>query len=471
VSLGGTIADRPVAADGLPAAAPAAASSTADAPAAAPSTTAAPAAASSTAAGHRGAAFALLMVGYPVAWAIGLAPIWYLMVAAPMAVWVLWQRPLVLPSGTVLFGLFLVVVAASAIQLNSVGRIAIYGLRTSWYIAAFVVFVYLAAHRGLVDQALVARAMVAMWALVILGGWLSVLAPELAWTTPVSAVLPAALTSNEFINQLVSPQVSEIQVFRYQDVTLYRPAAPFAYTNAWGSTVAMSTPFVIAALHDRDRIGIPRKLIVALLALGLVPFYVALNRGSWLTLGVGLLYGVARWAVVRKNLLPLLALFAALSLGCLVAVSSGVLTTATEQLETRSADSNERRSGIYTETIRSTAKSPLIGYGSTRPNPADPEGPPLGTHGQLWSVLFAHGYLGLGLYLAFFISAFVRSRPVDPLPHWAKVSLLIGLLQLPIYGHLPHQIFVMVAAVSIASWGGQRSPWTPWAGAGSGRRP
>jgi len=129
-----------------------------------------------------------------------------------------------------------------------------------------------------------------------------------------------------------------------------------------------------------------------------------------------------------------------------------VLDTATQQLETRSEDSNETRSTLYAETLKETAKSPLIGYGSTRPNPADPDGPPLGTHGQLWAVLFAHGYLGVGLFLTFFVTAFFRTKPQDPVPHWAKVALLIGLLQMPIYGHLPHQLFVLMAAVVMSSW-------------------
>ena len=36
--------------------------------------------------------------------------------------------------------------------------------------------------------------------------------------------------------------------------------------------------------------------------------------------------------------------------------------------------------------------------------------------------------------------------------HWAKVSVLIGILQLPIYGHLPVQLFIMMGAVVMASW-------------------
>ena len=409
-----------------------------------------------TSATHSGRAFAVLMAGYPAAWALGLAPIYYVIVAVPMVLWLIKNRPVEIPQGTIFFVLFLMIVGASFIQLNSLGRVAIYALRGSWYAAALITYLYLGRHRGIDAAREVIRALVALWVLVVFFGYLAVLVPELAWSTPVLKALPGFLAENEFIVQLVRPQVSEIQVFRFEGVTLYRPAGPFAYTNAWGSSFALLTPFVFAAIHDHRRIGIPRALLVAVLLAGLVPFYVALNRGSWLTLGLGLAYGTMRYAAIKRNPLPIIMMAAAVLLGSIVAVTTGVLTTATEQLETRSADSNETRSTLYVETIRQATNSPLIGYGSTRENPANPSGPPLGTHGQFWAVLFAHGFLGAGLFVGFFASGFLRNRPVEPIPHWAKVSLFIGLLQLPIYGHLPHQLFIMVGAVAISAWGQSR---------------
>ncbi len=401
---------------------------------------------------HDGVAFAVLMGAYPLAWALGLAPVFYLLATVPMGLWLIKNRPLRLPPGSLFYLLFLMIVAASFIQLNTFGRVAIYALRSGWYAAAFITYLYLARHRGPRAQATLIKGMVVLWVMIVAGGYLSILAPELQWSTPVARFLPGVLSENEFLLQLITPRSSEIQIFRFQDVTLYRPAAPFPYTNSWGSNFALVTPFMLAAIHDRS-IGIPRKVLIPLLAAGAVPFYVALNRGSWLTLGIGVCYGIVRLAIVRRNAMPIIGLLVALVLATSAALSTGVLDTASAQLETRSEDSNETRSTIYSETLKETAKSPLIGFGSTRPNPADPNGPPLGTHGQLWAVLFAHGYLGAGLFLAFFGTAFLRSKPEDPVPHWAKVSLLIGLLQMPIYGHLPHQLFVMMAAVVISAWG------------------
>ncbi|MEL6982762.1 MAG: O-antigen ligase family protein, partial [Actinomycetota bacterium] len=182
----------------------------------------------------------------------------------------------------------------------------------------------------------------------------------------------------------------------------------------------------------------------------LVPFTVALNRGSWLTLGLGLAYGAIRWTKRHRDPRPLVALGLVIVAGLAMATVTGAAQSAADALATRSADSNETRSGLYVETLTEVARSPVIGFGSTRPSTDNPDGPPLGTHGQFWAVVFAHGYLGAALFVGFFLSVLVRARSADPLQHWAKVALLIGLLQLPIYGHLPHQLFIMVGAAALA---------------------
>ncbi len=410
--------------------------------------------------GHDGALFAWLLAGYPVAWAIGLGLVHHLVLAAAMVAWLTVNRPLRLARGTGLLGLFVLVVGFSAVGLGSVGSAAMFVLRLGWYVAALVCWLYLARHRGPASGVRVVRAFVVLWIFVVIGGWLSVLTPELSWSTPLAQVLPGVLADNDLIARFLRPGVSEIQVFSYQDVTLYRPAAPFPYTNGWGSAMAMLTPFAIAATQDR-RIGIPRPVMIALLVAALVPFTVALNRGSWLTLGLGLTYGAIRWARRNRDPRPLVALGLLVAIGLAVATVTGAAQSATDALATRSADSNETRSGLYVETLTEVTRSPLIGYGSTQPSATNPNGPPLGTHGQLWAVIFAHGYLGAVLYVGFFVAALVRARSIEPAQHWAKVALLIGLLQLPIYGHLPHQLFIMVGAAAVALWPDRAGPASP----------
>jgi hypothetical protein len=292
--------------------------------------------------------------------------------------------------------------------------------------------------------------MLVLWLFTIAGGYAAMLVPNLSWPTPVSVALPGAIGSDPFVSDLVRPRMAEVQTF-WTGVQLNRPAAPYPYTNAWGSSVALLTPFVLAAIQDR-RIGVPRGLLVASLVAGLVPFYVALNRGAWLTLAVGLAYAGLRSAFVNRQPLPLLVVTVVAGLGLLLAAGTGLADTAIEQLETRTADSNETRANIYLETIEYSAESPIIGFGTPRTNPSNPDGPPLGTHGQFWAIMFAHGYLALALYVGFFAYGFLRAGGLDPIGHWAKVSLLIGLLQMPIYGHLPMQLLIMIGAAAMAAW-------------------
>ncbi len=397
-----------------------------------------------------GRLIALIFAGYPVAWALGLGPGVFAFAALLMALWLIRNRPLLVPPGTILLTMFLAVVAISVIQVDSPGRMGVWLLRASWYGAGLVTWLYLARQTSPRARRLIFYSLLAAWALAIVGGWAALLVPDLAWRSPFSRVLPGVIADDEFIRDLLDPRVAEVQRF-FPDIRLNRPAAPYAYTNAWGSTVALLTPFVFAAIQDR-RSGLPRWVGFVALGIGAVPFYAALNRGAWLTLGIGVLYGIVRGAIVNRRFLPVLALALAAAIGLVAATGTGLVDNATERLETRTADSNDTRSNLYVETLVRSAESPLIGYGTPRPNPSNLNGPPLGTHGQLWAVVFAYGYLAAALYVGFFVLAFLRIRGRHPLANWGKVVLAMGLLQLPIYGHLPSQLFVLITAAAVATW-------------------
>ncbi len=397
-----------------------------------------------------GVLYALMIAGYPVAWALGFAPLLFPVLAVLMVVWLIRYRPLKPPPGTLVFAIFLVFVAASFVQVNSISRIALWMLRAGWYVAAFIAFVYLGRQTSPRARRLIARSMLVLWICTVAGGYAALIVPNLSWPTPVSMALPGSIAADPFVADMVQARVAEIQTF-WTGVRLNRPAAPYAYTNAWGSTLAMLTPFMLAALQDR-RFGLPRWLGVLLLGAGLVPFYFALNRGAWLTLGLGLGYAALRSAFVQRRPSTLLVIAAAALVGLILAFSTGVADTAISQLQTRSADSNETRLNIYLHTIEHSSSSPIIGYGTPRTNPSNPDGPPLGTHGQFWAIMFAHGWIALAAYVWFFVYGFLRGKGHDPIGHWAKVALFIGLLQIPIYGHLPTQLFIMMGAVTMAAW-------------------
>jgi hypothetical protein len=66
-------------------------------------------------------------------------------------------------------------------------------------------------------------------------------------------------------------------------------------------------------------------------------------------------------------------------------------------------------------------------------------------------VLFSHGFPGAALFVGFFVYVFVRTwRPRTSLGFWCHVTVLIGLVQMPVYGLLPVQIHILMVAAALA---------------------
>ncbi len=398
----------------------------------------------------QGYQYAAMMAGYPIAWVLGLAPAIFPAIAAFMIIALMRSRPLKVHPGTLTFALFIVVVAASIVGVNTPARLALWIMRASWYLAAFIAYVYLAQPTGWRARRATIRALIFLWLVTVSLGAAALMFPTLTLPSVAQQFLPGFVRSSEFIRDLTEPRLAEVQIF-WNGVQLNRPAGPYSYTNAWGSAVAMLTPFAIAGLQDR-RIGVPRWLIWFGFAVGSVPFLLALNRGAWLSLIIGLSYGFF-WVWLRSGrIITILSVATVVVIGIVAAVALGVVEAAAEQLSVRADDSNATRLIILSESISETLRSPFIGHGTPLPSKINPDGPPLGTHGQLWAVMFAHGFIAAALYVFFFVTGFLRSRPQSIVAHWAKVSLLVGLIQIPFYGHLPVRLFIMVGATAIALW-------------------
>lgn len=392
--------------------------------------------------------FLALFAGYPLAWAIGISPaIWAVAGAAALA-WLLARRDLQIPPGFVAWALFLLVMGASALQVEGVGRGAVYVLRAAWYLSAGAMVVYLVNHRRswMTAQTIVAG-LLALWAACIVLGYAALVMPTLGWSSPLVRLLPAALADDPFIVDLTSPRLAEVQEFA--GVTLGRPAAPFPYTNSWGSTVAILTPIAILALVE-PRLRIPRGLVGWLLVASVVPVIASLNRGAWLSVGIGLAYAATLRAREQGSVRPLIGLTAAAALAVVVLVLTGALAGVGDKLETRTADSDARRTTLYEEAWSGALESPFIGFGTPRPSVVDPDGPPVGTHGQLWMTLYSHGLLGAVLYVGFFAYSWFRTPWHGAVHRWTKVALLVVLIQIPIYGHLPQQLFIGMALVALS---------------------
>lgn len=389
--------------------------------------------------------FLAFFAAQPIAWAVGVAPFIWPVAGFTMFAWLLHQRQLVLPRGFGLWALFLVVMAASVLQVEGVGRLAVFLMRASWYVSAGVMVVYLVNHRrGWATAQTIVAGLLALWAGAVVLGYAALVWPSLEWSSPLVSLLPGALASDPYVADLTTSRLAEVQAF--SDATLGRPAAPFPYTNSWGSTLALLTPIGFLALTE-PRLRMPRGLVFGLLVASVPPLIASLNRGAWLSIGLALAYAAALRARERGSLRPLIALGIGVALAGVVLVSTGTLASVTDQLETRTADSNDRRATLYQESWNGALESPILGFGTPLPSDVDPEGPPVGTHGQLWMTMFSHGLLGSALYVGFFFMAWLRTPWRTH--RWHKVALLVFLAQMPIYGQLPHQLFIGMAIVAL----------------------
>ena len=421
-----------------------------------------------------GRMLAALLLGYPLWWALGVAAVAPMLVAAVMLRDLLRRPgPLHLPAGALPWLLFLGCVVAGVLLLDSdapgavaggfgAGRLMVFGYRLAWYLTCTIVAVWLvnSSRERLPDRRV--HAWIAVLCVVtVCGGLIGMLWPQLEFTSPLELVLPGGLRANSFVATLVHPEVADVQ--QVLGTAEARPKAPFAYTNTWGSVLALSLAYAVTwALVPAGRV-VARIAASLLVVVALVPAVHSLNRGLWACL---LLFAVGGCllALRRGRARTLVAgalvagLGAALLLGPLVSVVSARM---------EHQHSNDRRGSLAAATVDSvTTGSPVLGFGSTR----DVQGsftsiaggstpdcpacgvPPLGTQGHLWLVLFSQGWLGLALFLSTLACALARCwRCRTPNQTLATFILAAFTLQLFVYDTLGLPLLLVAIAVGLVA--------------------
>lgn len=389
--------------------------------------------------------FYLMFLGFPLWWALGISAFIWPVLAVPMALSLLQRRSVAAPRGFGIWLLFLLWMVGSATQLTDVGRGIPWAYRAGTYLAATILFLYVynAPRERLSDRRVVITLAI-FWMIVTAGGFLGAIAPRFEFRSPMELVLPARLAGNDFVQALIHPAAAQISTFLGYEAP--RPKAPFEYTNDWGAVFALTAPFLILG-WGLVRGPVWRWTTRLFLIASVVPVVVSLNRGLWLSLGIGLLYAALRFAAAGRDR-PLFGL--AIGLG-LVAVLV-VFTPLRDVLEARfeNPHSNERRATLYAQASAAVLGSPVLGYGSPNPSEIDPNLPSLGTQGQLWLVLYSQGIPGLLLYLGWYLIAYWQSlRGSSSVAFWCNVVILIALIQLPYYGQLATQIQVTMVAAAL----------------------
>ncbi len=388
---------------------------------------------------------ALMITAYPLWFLLGVSGFMWVATAAIMLIFLVQRRDVVAPKGTFLYGIFLVGVLGSAFSIDTVPRLAGYTLRVGYYVSAGIMLLYcLNGGRG-VDVWRIARAFAYWWLATIAGGYLAFFLGEFTYLSPMGYLLPASLKANELVKTMVTPGFADIQSIVGFPVP--RPKAPFSYTNSWGAMLGLLTPFGLMAASDA-RVGISQKLARVGLLLSVVPGVVSLNRGLWLSLGLGLLYAGFRFGLSGKT-----KLLGQMFIGGLVLSVILIFSPLNDLVSARvnnESPSDATRSSLILGAIEGASERPVFGWGAPRPNP-NPKHPPIGTHGQLWSLSFSHGLVGLIGYMgAMFSFLFWARKQVTRVGVWAHTVILIGIIQTPFYLQVPHQLFTIFAAVAIA---------------------
>ena len=409
---------------------------------------------------------AAAIAGFPLWWALGITALVFPVAAGVLLVQLVRRGNVRVPPGFWLWMLFLAVVLASAVMLDvtapgtlppeGTGRYLAYAFRFLNYGSVAVVMLYVG---NLPDSALprlrVVRwmALLAVWTIGL--GLLSIALPELSFRTPLSSLLPSAL------GDLLDGQggrVSLAQVQPVLGVAAPRPAAPFAYTNAWGNTLSLLLVWLVVAVWAGGRRT--RVLGAVLLAVSVVPIVYSLNRGMWIGLGLSLGYVALRLAM-RGRLLAIGALAIVLGLGTITFVASPLDTLVAERLE--NGHSNDVRESLAGDAVAAAASSPALGYGSTRAVIGSQDSIAIGrsatcpkcgnfnigSTGQYFLLLVAQGFLGTAIYVAYFLRTLWAYR-FDASPVGVAGSLVV-LLSL-FYGFF-YTALLMPLAVTFLSIG------------------
>ncbi|TFD66679.1 O-antigen ligase family protein [Cryobacterium gelidum] len=375
-----------------------------------------------------------------------------------MVFYLLRQRHVDVPRGFGIWLLFLVWMACSVVGIDSGGRLIGFIYRALLYLAVTVAFVYVYNARKNLTVRYIAGVLTVFWLIVVVGGYVGVFFPLLSVHTPFGLVLPSSITSNELVQEMVVRKVTQYNPTGWLKLDP-RPSAPFLYTNGWGNAYSMLTPIVVAYLILVRR---ERRFWWLLLAVpvSIVPALLTLNRGMFLGLGLAAVYIGVR-AIARGNVKVILALA---GLALLVVAAFSVLPIEqrlTQRVETSS--STQDRASLYEETFTRALESPLFGFGAPRPS-ASPDIPSVGTQGQLWMVMFSHGFPGAVLFMGWLVWAFFRSiREREPVREACNTVLLVVIVESTYYGIMTTGLLVamLAAAITMRPQSGATSKLTP----------
>jgi len=412
--------------------------------------------------------FTALVAFFPIWWVLGLGSFAIIGFSLPMLLQLRRARPLRVPRGFAFWLCFLAAVLVSGLMLGRTApdtlphgaatQLIAYSLRFLNYVAATVLLLYVMnmRGRGLTDRRIVG-CLATFFIVAVAGGLLGLAAPGFNFTSPFEWLLPHRLAENSYVRVLVHPAAAQ-----NQDVlgfTAARPKAPFEYTNTWGNVIGLLIVwFTVWAVRARGR---GRVVAVIVLCIALVPIVNSLNRGLWVGLGLGLLLLAVRLAMSGK-LVTVIGLAAAVSTLAVVVVASPLATVVQERIN--HGHSNDIRTNLAEAAFKGATESPVIGWGTTREVRGSYQSIAVGTTsgcarcgnadigstGHFWLTIFAQGFVGMALYLGFFLSVlwFYRGQRTA-IGIGAQMTIIMSLWFMFVYSAVGWPLALQMIAVGV----------------------
>ena len=370
-----------------------------------------------------------------------------------------------LPRMWLAFVAYAIWMLASASMIDTGGRMLGFAQRWTTLVGAGIVAVYVfnAAERLTRRRVLGAMAWFVGWLAV--GGYLGMVRPYMRIRTPMLALMPSNIASNDYVKELLSPRFAEVQQPYGAAQPFVRPAAPFPYTNGWGHAFVLLLPLMVALWLVAERRT--RRAVVLLVLACLPPALATLNRGIFV--GVAVLVAVAALRL-RRHIRLGHVLLASVPVGLLGAgvLASGALDRLGQRTSTSSTTAD--RASLYREAFDRTLASPLLGYGAPRPSGVLDIS--VGTQGQFWNVMFSHGFVGLALFLTLVWGlALVTRRTRDLASAFVHGTLVVVSVTILFYGLEGMNVLIlMVTAALLQRPDDQTASDTREAGPAPGRR-
>lgn len=409
-----------------------------------------------------------MLVLYPLWWALGMGTLIVFVLAVPMVVHLWRSRPVRVPPGFGMWLLFLVWVMASAVMLSAnppgtlpgmaSDRVISFAFNLAGYLAVTVVVLYVG---NLTEEefprARLVRQLAWLFVVVVAGGLLGTYDSTFQFTSLVERLLPTSVAQNAFVQSLVHPVASQLQVVL--GYTAGRPAAPFGYTNTWGNVLNLLIGFF--AIGWMRRPGLWRGSGVLVLALSVIPIVTSLDRGLWIGLAATVLFAVL-WLTRNGHLAALVGLIVCVVLAVGLLVASPLTSVVQDRL------THQKSNGIRAFTVENTLKvaehSPVVGFGSTRRALGSSNSitvgrtakcalcgnPILGSNGQLWLVLIAQGVVGAFLYLGYFLrTMWTFRRDKSPLAGAAMLAIALPFLYMLVYNALVIPLLITFLSIGL----------------------